>query len=294
MGVYDELKKKHRIFGHNRNNCEQVLSKLKPDEIAIAITSDNETQSLVCITNKRILLRKTQGILGVGKDQTINYNDIVEETIKTYGFSKMVHFKTYEKEFIFYNTQNNPFHQALINQVHMYKSRPENIESDDFVGKLVGLQHVDGISFVGNKRLNLELYEDRLDFVDFNEKKSYKILLKNILDVKIKKQTDISEQERDVFLRAIAGGAITGFVLGDLGVGSVVGGLTGVPHKIVKENAYFLSLDYLSKENEKKHILCLKEKNAPLNELENFLIHLINQIQKVKPFGIDEKGEIEL
>jgi len=85
--------------------------------------------------------------------------------------------------------------------------------------------HIDGIPFLGGKDVLLSLYSDRLAISDKNKKNSYKIQIENIVDMKVKTETEISEQERHVLARAVAGGFLFG------GVGAIVGAVSGVPGK---------------------------------------------------------------
>jgi len=161
------------------------------------------------------------------------------------------------------------------------KSREVKL-SGKYIGKIIqiGGIHIDGIPFLGGKEVLLNLYSDKLIISDKNKKNSYKIQMENIVDMKIKTETEISEQERHVLARAVAGGLLFG------GVGAIVGAVSGVPGKQIKTTHNFLIVDYLSRDGEQKSMMFLY-KGANKKPLEN----LVNAVFEIKGKKQSEDGE---
>ena len=104
--------------------------------------------------------------------------------------------------------------------------------------------------------------------------------MENIVDMKVKTETEISEQERHVLARAVAGGLLFG------GVGAIVGAVSGVPGKQIKTTHNFLIVDYLSRDGEQKSMMFLY-KGANKKPLEN----LVNAVFEIKGKKQPEDGE---
>ena len=147
--------------------------------------------------------------------------------------------------------------------------------------------HVDGIPFLGGKEVFLELSPEKL-FIKDKENATYSVKLDNIVDVKIKTETEITEQERNIIARAIAGGILFGEL------GAIVGGLSGIPKRQIKISHDFLIINYISKEGDKKLLMFLYKVDSPRYLLERFIHKLIKEIKKRKPRAYGNDREIEL
>lgn len=148
--------------------------------------------------------------------------------------------------------------------------------------KLGDIVIIEGIPLLNGKSILLKLYSNKLSIVDISEKTSYKIDIDNITNVKIKTEIQITERERNVLARAIAGGILFGEI------GAIVGALSGIPKKQIVREYNFLIIDYFSKNGEKKSLtfLYISEKKEIL---EKFVEILTRRIKKSSP-----KNEIEL
>ncbi|MBE3122639.1 MAG: hypothetical protein IMZ58_10610 [Thermoplasmata archaeon] len=179
------------------------------------------------------------------------------------------------------------------------KKQREEKEKAGIIREFEGLHHIEGIPLLAGVSTKLMLYKDKLSVIDIRRNKTYNVFLKNILDVKVKNENEISEQERSVIKRAIAGGIIGEVVLGAGGLGAIVGGMSGVPKKQIVNHNYFLSIEYLSKEGNKNNMLFVKNAGLDPNNtqrayLNYFADNTVEQIRIIKPLDENEKGEVEL
>ena len=101
----------------------------------------------------------------------------------------------------------------------------QNLKQDTLI-TYTHLRHIKGLPFLGFIEVKVELFTDRLVVVCKSNR--FKINLEQIIDINIKKESEISEKERHTILRAIGGGLVAG------GIGSIVGALSGVSSKKIK------------------------------------------------------------
>jgi len=165
----------------------------------------------------------------------------------------------------------------------------QNRNNNAVLAEIDNIVHVDGIPLLGaGKRILMKLYIDKIiiDAVGEKEKYSYKIKINSINNIKIKTETEISERERHVLARAVAGGLLFG------GVGAIVGAVSGVPGKQTKTDHNFLVLDYTDKEGNQKSLmfLCVSDLKQILERLDIFLHILRKKVMENKSEG----NEIEL
>ena len=171
-------------------------------------------------------------------------------------------------------------------KTNIKKRKEELSEKGDgtyIIRELSNLAHIDGIPFLAGKDVFIELYADRVIIGDPGRGNTYKIKMENIVDIKVKTETEISEQERHVLARAVAGGLLFG------GAGAIVGAVSGVPGKQIKTIHNFLIVDYLSKDGEQKSMMFLY-KSANRKPLEG----LIDAVFEIKGKKQPDGREVEL
>ena len=307
---FREFENRGIVRGWGFSVYEYWAKEIKYNEMVLALAGavlDFLIPWFVIVTDKRILLRPTEKKLYRPPSPTfkemvskkyrkyptyeelcidIFYDEIEKDSIVKEG--KFVFFIHKGRRYKLVDLESNNLKSILTERVHEKIDIDKDKLSEREIVSTSLMSHIDGIPFLGGKEVVFRLFEDKFVILDLEKRKSYKILLENIIDIKIKKETEISEKERNVIGRAIAGGILTG------GLGAIVGGISGIPSKQIKEHHYFLSLDYRSKEDNMKSLLFIKKPDAPLKEVQNFLNRTVNQINKIKPFKEDEKGEIEL
>jgi len=102
---------------------------------------------------------------------------------------------------------------------------------------VIGLDHLGGIPGVKQgEQVIIYFYPDKFTI---NEKQIIPLI--RITNVKVLEESKISEKQKSVLKRAIAGGILFG------GVGAVIGGMSGIGTKQKELKVYLLSIDYLNK-----------------------------------------------
>ena len=314
--AYDQLKRMGLIYNKfMRKEYELALKEIDEDENVKGITKINQPAGTVILTNKRIMLRSFNRYEKANED--IDLKDIDEDTItvrwaigtgvKFFAKNKEYHIlgtkkQIYSKEgvpLIKENLKNlseidrknlifgDIFATALKKCVierkqKIFDSLEEGEQKNVILKKLENCIHIDGIPFLSGKEVLLTLYLDRLTISDIDEKNLYKIKIDNIINLKVKTETEISEMERNVLARAIAGGILFGEI------GAIIGAISGVSPRQVKKHHHFLIIDYLSKEGNKKSLIFFYKHRKQI--LENFKKAIIKEIKKHRP----EHKEIEL
>lgn len=95
----------------------------------------------------------------------------------------------------------------------------------------------DSLGFLtGGNMVNIELYKDHLEIKEFKNSVTLKYDL--ITDVYYGLETEITQVNKSVIGRAVAGGLLFG------GVGAVVGGLSGTGTKDKKERHFYFIISY--------------------------------------------------
>lgn len=253
------------------------------------------------LTNKRLLFRPLDLTKWGEQDFDINIQFIEEDNIKPIIGGLLlpggVRFFAKGREFQVFKMRSIPqkdgkFKDGFIMVLKQsIKERRQKLlecsdkdELNNVVLKALGnIIHVDGIPFLSGKESLLKLHPNKLIVTDINEKNSYKIRIENISDVKVRTEVEISEQERNVLARAIAGGILFGEM------GAIVGGISGVPKKQIKTLHNFLIIDYVSKGGNQKSLMFLY-KSGPKQVLERFADAVIKEVRKHKP----QDSEVEL
>jgi len=275
------------------------------DEEVLAVTKiDWSVISIVILTNKLLRIRYCDINGEVLQSIDIPLSDIDEHKITKWRGWRGIILIHNGKKYIIVNTckeikdnfstvmrrifpmprveRKGRLYEIIIDAI---KKSKEVKLSGKHIGKIIqiGCIHIDGIPFLGGKKVLLNLYPDKLIISDKNKKNSYKIRMENIVDIKVKTETEISEQERNVLARAVAGGLLFG------GVGAIVGGMSGIPPKKIKMIHDFLIVDYLSKNGEQKSMMFLY-RNANKKLLEEFIDAVFEVKREKQPDG----REVEL
>lgn len=110
------------------------------------------------------------------------------------------------------------------------------------------LKHVTGIpDYDENVQVIFEVYNDRIETGILANK--YIIPFERIEKTEVKSRVEMIEKSKSVVGRTLAGGILAG------GVGAIVGGVTGAKSKKVQENAYYIVINYTSKECQVKDLI---------------------------------------
>ncbi len=274
LRVFEQLKKDGLISNHltkPQDTYERALKAIDPDESIKAIFGVRKPQiGTGILTNKRILL---ESYSGKAITEVIDFSNIhFFDTMLDYLFIN-------NKKYRFFNmpelgkifTETIKKYKAEMSK-NMTAKEKENIA----LHVIPNLIHVDGIPFLSGKKVILKLHPNKLGIINIDGNKSYKIKLKNINDIKIKTEKEITEQERHTLMRALAGGILFG------GTGAIVGAISGVPNKQITVTHKILLIDYTSKEEEEQSLMFIVDpKLKQTIEGVNFIPNLVKFREEV-------------
>jgi len=167
--------------------------------------------------------------------------------------------------------------------------------------------HLGGIPFLSGKKCDIHSNPNSISILEvkhirkglfasertFGEK--YTIPLDRLIDIRIKNDTEITEGEKKVLGRAVAGGVLFG------GAGAVVGAISAPSKKEVFTKLFFI-IEYLTKDGENKKIIfsdyCTAEARG-MNWSSTYMVRntydaFIDEVNKLKNPNKSNKDFTEL
>ena len=141
------------------------------------------------------------------------------------------------------------------------------------INHVISLKHLEGIPGLTSGQLSMisvktnELVINQVQILPYSRIKKTEVI----------SSTQISEKQKSVIKRALAGGILLG------PLGAVVGGLSGVGKKETSETVYMYSIDFVNIEGVESNALFLLEKGYMLPELNKIKDYINNKIGYYPP-----------
>lgn len=160
----------------------------------------------------------------------------------------------------------------LIVSLNYSKKKREKLQSRNAISFFSAI-HVEGLNITKNSPVDILQFHDRIQLESGNQK--YQIPIENLKVAVIKSEREILEKNKSVVGRAMIGTVLVP------GIGTIVGGMSGIGKKTVKGNVNnFLILNYVNSQGDLAAVTFL---NDPLqiSKAYDFCNSMNNQITAI-------------